>query len=126
MAWTRKHKFNAQRSAKFDSKLERSYFDLLNLYLTSGEIAGFSHHPAAVEICPAVPSIKWRIDFKVILPDDAIVYVETKGVQDQVWRIKWKLYQEFIETPCFVIGRKKQMWHIIAEHNPDLVKWRPI
>ncbi len=38
------------------------------------------------------------IDFVVYFPDGMIQYVETKGLETDIWRIKWRLLEALIEN----------------------------
>lgn len=76
----------------FDSKLEKSLFDLLSLREKAGEIGYLSHHPGTVFLSEA--RIQYRPDFRYVNRETGKTeYAESKGFQDQKWPLKKKLWK---------------------------------
>lgn len=73
----------------FDSIKEANYCEELDWRLRSGEIV---HYDMQYKIDIKINGKHWRnyyIDFKVKLPDGFIQYVEVKGYETEVWKMKW-------------------------------------
>lgn len=77
----------------YHSKFEAKVAQDLDLRLSAGEIK------------EVIPQFKIRldvgdfhicnyyVDFKVIHNDGSIEYIEVKGFETQLWRLKWKLFE---------------------------------
>jgi len=95
MSFWKPHKYHAKKVShagySFGSKLEASVFDLLNLMIATGEYKD-------LEIQPHVKMTRAKILF---IPDFAMtdvatgkkVYIEAKGVETPVYRIKRRLWE---------------------------------
>jgi hypothetical protein len=75
----------------FQSKLEANYAKELDFRIKAGEVREWRRQ---VKIEIKVNGIKicnYFIDFVVTLKDGSQQYVECKGMEQEVWRLKWKL-----------------------------------
>lgn len=74
---------------KFDSKAERAYYQKLKLLQMAGEISFFLwqvpfHLPDGT---------KYICDFQVVYPDGKIEFIDVKGVETQVFKLKKRLVE---------------------------------
>lgn len=84
----------------YDSKKEANYASQLEWRKKAKEIKEI--HPQyclnlavnGTHIC------KYYVDFMVVLSDGSIEYHEVKGMETDVWRIKWKM-------ACAIYGKEK-------------------
>jgi len=73
----------------FDSIKEANYCEELDWRLEAKEIASYQ---LQYKIDIRINDKHWRnyyIDFKVFYPNESIEYVEVKGFETEVWRMKW-------------------------------------
>jgi len=73
----------------FHSKKEAQYCEELDWRLKAGEI---KHYDLQWKIDIRIAGQHWAnyyIDFRVIDKHDQIIYVEVKGFETEVWRMKW-------------------------------------
>jgi hypothetical protein len=80
---------------KYHSKFEAKYARDLDLRLGAGEIASWDRQinirlrgVGGSHICI------YKIDFVVMHTDGVKEYVEVKGFETDVWRLKWKLFED--------------------------------
>ena len=87
----RKHKFSAIRTTldgiKFDSKLEASYYQHLNLLQRAGEVVFFLrqtplHLPGGVKLV---------LDFQVFYTNGEIDFVDVKGMETLLFKSKKRI-----------------------------------
>jgi len=101
------NKYNARSTQyngrNYHSKMEASYAMELDFMKVGGIIKEWipqyklsldinEHHIA-----------NYFVDFKVIYPDDRIEYHEVKGMETDVWRIKWRLSLAIFGKENFVL-----------------------
>lgn len=77
----------------FDSKLERSLYDILFLMQKSGKISELRHHPGTVFLSDA--RIQYRPDFRYVLPCGKFEWAEAKGFPNDKWPMKKKLWKHY-------------------------------
>lgn len=78
----------------FDSKLEKSLFDLLSLRERGGEIRDLAHHAGTVFLSDA--RVQYRPDFRFINCETGETeYAESKGFETSDWRIKRRLWLSY-------------------------------
>ena len=68
-------------------------------------VRSFVHHPPAVQL---TPSIKWKVDFLIIGNDREEYYAEVKGMETEGYRLKLRLWKDFVGTPLFVIKKRSR------------------
>ena len=84
----------------FGSKLEAAVFDQLKLMEAAGEIK-IVRTQASVYMTPA--KILYKPDFECLdLRTDKTFYVEAKGFETPVWRIKYRLWPHFVEADLHI------------------------
>ncbi len=93
MNWFRnksKHKFGAIRTNGFASKLEAAVYNLLLMREKMGEIRDIK----CQQTVTLLNVVKWKIDFSAIdIKTDKLFYVEAKGLADNIYKMKLKLYK---------------------------------
>src|SRR3972149_2298279 len=77
----------------YDSKFEGSYASDLGFRIKAGEIDGFDSHVRIPLIVNGYHICDYYIDFVVYHKDGTIEYVETKGIPDEKWKLKWKMFE---------------------------------
>ena len=75
----------------FQSKLEANYAMQLDFRIKAGEVKEWKRQHRIEIIVNGVKICNYFIDFVVTLVDGSIQYVEVKGMEQEVWRLKWKL-----------------------------------
>lgn len=75
----------------FQSKLEANYAMQLDFRIKAGEVKEWKRQHKIQIIVNGVKICNYFIDFVVTLADGSIQYVEVKGMEQEVWRLKWKL-----------------------------------
>jgi hypothetical protein len=91
------HKFKAEMALMPDqkstgSRLEREWFARLVLHRKAGDITGFECQDSVVLAEGNGEIIKWKVDFKVFLPNGQEFHIETKGKEMADYRLKRKLW----------------------------------
>lgn len=85
-----KNKYNAKKVVSdgycFDSKAERDYYEELKLRMRLGEVKYFLrqvpfHLPG---------NVKYIVDFEVFLQTGEVEYIDVKGFQTEIFKIKKK------------------------------------
>ena len=79
----------------FDSKLERAVFEELNLLEKAGNI---SELKCQVSVYLTEARILFKPDFSFIR-DGELIFLEVKGFETPVWRIKRRLWEHYGEGP---------------------------
>ena len=75
----------------YHSKLEAQYAQEFDLRLKAGEIKEVIPQFKIDLTTHGKHICNYYVDFKIIHNDDSIEYVEIKGFETDVWRIKWKM-----------------------------------
>lgn len=105
MVWQVKTKWGAAKKQivgdiKYDSHFEAGYARDLILEKAAGKIKDFKAHQPIELIHNGYLICKYYIDFVVYHLDGTIEYVETKGYQHDVWKLKWKMFcAEYEDKP---------------------------
>lgn len=98
--WTRANKYKAVRSLSSDgksfaSKLECAVYDVLRLRCVAREIMDIR----CQQVVRLTPDINWKIDFSFTdLKTGELAYAEAKGIEDNLYRMKLKLYRKYMTT----------------------------
>lgn len=75
----------------FQSKLEANYAKQLDWRIQAGEVKEWKRqHKIEIKV-NGVKICNYFIDFVVTLSDGSQQFVEVKGMEQEVWRLKWKL-----------------------------------
>lgn len=105
--FSRKNKYNSRktkyRDRYYDSALEASYAAQLDLLIKAKEVKKWEpQHKISIDI-NGVHICNYYIDFKVYYADGHIEYHEVKGMETDVWRMKWRLSQAMFPDHTFVL-----------------------
>ena len=77
----------------YDSGLEAKYAENLDWRIKAGEVEKFERqHKISLDL-NGVHIANYFIDFKVFLADGTIEYHEVKGMETDLWRLKWRMTQ---------------------------------
>lgn len=79
----------------YHSKLEAGYAADLDLLLRAREIKKWERQVRISLDVNGYHICNYYIDFVITHKDDTIEYVEVKGLETEVWRLKWKLFEAF-------------------------------
>ena len=90
--WTtaKKQEYNGFR---YDSGFEANYAAELDLRIKAKEIKSYDRQVNLNLIVNDFIVCTYRIDFIIHHNDETLEYVETKGYQTDVWKLKWKLFE---------------------------------
>lgn len=99
--YPKRNKYNAQSCVyngyNYDSKKEASYAMELDWLIKAGEVIKFERqHRFDLEV-NGKHICKYYIDFKVYYSDGHIEYVEVKGFETDVWRLKWRITEALFD-----------------------------
>jgi hypothetical protein len=84
------HKFRAKRTGNYASKREAEYAEVLLLQKQAGEVLDWLE-----QVPVRLPGgTKYVADFMVIARDGSVKFVEVKGMETQVWRLKMRQLEE--------------------------------
>jgi hypothetical protein len=111
MGYSRKfasrNKYNAKKTKYndryYDSALEANYAFELDARKKAGEIKEIiPQYKISLDVNDSHIA-NYYMDFKVILIDDSIEMHEVKGMETQLWRLKWRLAQALYPEWSFVL-----------------------
>lgn len=75
----------------FQSKLEANYAKQLDWRIKAGEVKEWKRqHKIDIKV-NGVHICNYYIDFVVTLKDGSQQFIEVKGMEQEIWRLKWKL-----------------------------------
>jgi hypothetical protein len=105
-----KNKYNAETveyaDRKYDSIGERDYAIKLDWRKKRGEIVAiYPQFPIKI-LVGGVLICRYIIDFKIELKNGQIEYHEFKGVETDLWKLKWKLVHALYPDWKFVLIKK--------------------
>lgn len=83
----------------YDSKLEAKYAQELDFRIDAGEVKEWERQVKLPLTMNGIHLCNYYIDFKVTMTDGSIEYVEVKGKETQLWRLKWKILLSLSGTP---------------------------
>jgi len=96
-ARTRQGKYNAKTTVYgglvYHSKKEAAYAAELDIRLKAKEIKGWKRQVRIPLEVNGFHIANYYIDFVVTYKDGTIEYVEVKGFETDVWRMKWRLFE---------------------------------
>lgn len=97
MIKSRRNKYNAKPTCyngiKYHSKLEAKYAQDLDWRLKAKDIKSWKRQVKISLDVNGKHICNYYIDFVITHNDDSIEYIEVKGFETQVWKLKWKLFQ---------------------------------
>ena len=89
----------------YDSKLEATYAQNFEWQKKAGEIKEIiPQYKLELRVC-GVLICNYFVDFKIVYADDTVKYVEIKGFETALWKIKWKMAQAIYGKENFVLKR---------------------
>jgi len=77
----------------YHSKKEAAYARDLDLRMKAGEIKKWERQVRVPLKVYGVHICNYYIDFVVYYPSGEVEYVEVKGFETPLWRLKWKLFE---------------------------------
>ena len=90
-------KYGAKRTEhngiQYHSKKEAGYAVELDLRLKAGDIKGWERQVKIPLDVNGYHIANYMIDFVITHNDGVKEYVEVKGFETEVWRLKWKLFE---------------------------------
>jgi len=90
-----KGKFNASTTSyngyNYMSKKEAGYAMELDYRVKAGEIKSWTRQHKFELMVEGVMVCKYYIDFRAELTDGSVEYIEVKGFETDLWRLKWKI-----------------------------------
>ncbi|SRR5258708_3157057 len=91
----RQNKYGNVKQNGYDSKKESAYAQELELRKRMGEIKDFEGQ-VKIELFGenGTRVCNYFIDFVVTHNDGTLEYIEVKGFETPVWRLKWKLFED--------------------------------
>jgi predicted nuclease of restriction endonuclease-like RecB superfamily len=99
---------------KFDSKMEHSFYILLKKKQALGKLK-------IIKLQEKIKLSEAKIGY---IPDYTIeinghrVYIDVKGVETPVFRIKSKLWQAYGPGPLYIVKKRGNNFYIDAEYTP--------
>lgn len=99
MTWRQRYgnKYGAKRQeyggVQYHSKKEAGHAAELDLMQKAGLIKSWRRQERIDLSVNGFHICNYYIDFTVTHNDDSIEYVEVKGFETEVWRLKWKLFE---------------------------------
>lgn len=79
------------KGEKYHSKKEAEYAKKLDLLKKAKKIQGWDRQLPIPIIVNGEKICKYIMDFVVTKNDGKVQYIEVKGYETQVWKLKWKL-----------------------------------
>ncbi len=93
--WNKRNKFGAVKQTyngySYHSKKEAGYAMELDWRIKAGEVKEWTRQHRLDLRVNGELICKYYIDFRAELTDGTIEYIEVKGFETDVWRLKWKL-----------------------------------
>jgi hypothetical protein len=93
----KQNKYNAKTSIyknlSYDSKKEAGYAAELDLRVMAHDIKSWTRQIKIPLDVGKYHICNYYIDFVITHNDDSIEYVEVKGFETAVWKLKWKLFE---------------------------------
>lgn len=94
-------KYNNQKAEykdiKYDSKFESKVAQDLDLRLMAKDIKKIERQVKISLDVNGMHIANYYIDFIITHNDDTLEYIEVKGYETEVWRLKWKLCEALLQ-----------------------------
>jgi hypothetical protein len=110
------HKYHAKRAewrgVTYDSKAEAAYARELDLRKAAGDIRNWWRSPAIV-LVPGKRGtrIEYRPDFVVLESNGERYFVDVKGVETAVWKLKARLFRHvYPDSRLLIVGKDGERW----------------
>ena len=115
-------KYNAKKvevdGIKFDSKAEAEYYLHLKEKVDNGEIRSFERQIRMTlqegfyleGIKGKVRDITYVVDFVITKSDGSITYIDVKGIETDVFKLKRKMFMHKYRTPLVTVKKRKGGW----------------
>lgn len=115
-------KYNAKKvevdGIKFDSKVEAEYYLHLKEMEGKKEIQGFERQVKMTlqdsfyleGVKGKIRAITYAIDFKITENDGSITYIDVKGIETDVFKMKRKMFMNRYRTPLVTVKKRKGGW----------------
>ncbi len=98
--YKKKNKYNAQKmnygGVSYHSKFEARVAEDLDWRIKAGEIKSWERQVKISIDVNGKHICNYFIDFKVYHHDKSIEFIEVKGFETEVWRLKWKLFEALL------------------------------
>lgn len=78
---------------KYHSKKEADYAAELNLRMRGKDIKGWERQVRIPMIVSGKKICDYVMDFEILHNNNTIEYIEVKGFETPVWKLKWKLLE---------------------------------
>lgn len=99
-----KHKYHAvstKRDGKnFDSKMESRYYEMLKLRQKTGEVLFFLR-----QVPFDIPGGKYVADFLVFLADGTAEFIDVKGIDTQMSKLKRRAVEELYPVEIKIVTK---------------------
>jgi hypothetical protein len=111
-----KNKYSAKKCVidgyKFDSLAEGEYYQELKLFKMRGDIVEILPQP---KVYLTTARILYKPDFKIKDKFDRVWYVDVKGMQTPVFRLKAKLWRHYGDAPLRLVKKTSKGFTLIEE-----------
>ncbi len=96
--------YGAVKTRGMGSKFEAAVYDILKLRELAGEIKDIKcQQPVVLQPGPRTVKITWKVDFSFCLVSDgSLEYVEAKGFESDVYRMKLKMFRAQRPAPLTI------------------------
>ena len=101
-----KNQFAKVGNTIYDSKFEARVAEQLQLRKLAGEIKEIEKQFCLRLDVNGQHICKYYVDFRIVLADGSEQFVEAKGFETDVWRVKWKLAMAIYGKEKFVLIKK--------------------
>ena len=115
-------KYNAKKvevdGIKFDSKVEAEYYLHLKEMQEKKEIQGFERQVKMTlqdsfyleGVKGKIRAITYVVDFKITENDGSNTYIDVKGIETDVFKMKRKMFMDRYRTPLVTVKKRKGGW----------------
>ena len=111
--FTRKNKFNAVRQTyngyNYDSKLEAEHAANLDFLLKTGLVTSWERQVKISLDINDIHIANYFIDFKVHFTDGRVEYHEVKGVESDLFKLKWRMSKALYPDYNFIMLKAPQV-----------------
>lgn len=94
-SYPKRNKYNAEKATyngyTYHSKKEASYAMELDWRIKAGEVKEWTRQHKLELYVNGQKICNYFIDFRAKLTDGSVEYIEVKGFETDVWRLKWKI-----------------------------------
>jgi len=97
----------------FDSKLEAGYAEELDIRKMAGDIKDWERQIKISLDINGVHLCNYYVDFLIHHNDGTKEYVEIKGFETPIWRLKWKIFEAYygdLPDTTLTVIKQKSNW----------------